>query len=79
MQDGIAAEIMALAQGHNDIAELLTKLKPVSNFKVSNVSQGILVLMFYLKVFVYYILKSIIKLYYSGKKRSLHETADANH
>ena len=37
---------MALAQGHNDIAELLTKLKPVSNFKVSNVSQGILILIF---------------------------------
>lgn len=29
-QEGVTAEIMALAQGHNDIAELLTKLKPVS-------------------------------------------------
>lgn len=29
-QDGVAAEIMALAQGHNDVAELLTKMKPVS-------------------------------------------------
>ena len=29
-QDGVTAEIVALAQGHNDVAELLTKLKPVS-------------------------------------------------
>ena len=30
LQDGMTPEIMALAQGHNDIAELLIKLKPVS-------------------------------------------------
>ena len=32
LQDGITAEIMALAQGQSEIAELLTKLKPVSVF-----------------------------------------------
>ena len=30
LQDGMSAEIMALAQGHNETAELLAKLKPVS-------------------------------------------------
>ena len=28
-KDGISAEIMSLAQGHTEIAELLTRLKPV--------------------------------------------------
>ena len=32
IQDGMSAEIMALAQGHNETAELLSKLKPVSLF-----------------------------------------------
>ena len=27
-QDGVTAEIMALAQGNNDVAELLSKLRP---------------------------------------------------
>ena len=29
-KDGVTADIMALAQGHNNIAELLIKFKPVS-------------------------------------------------
>ena len=32
IQDGMSAEIMALAQGHNETAELLAKLKPVSYY-----------------------------------------------
>ena len=34
LQDGVNSEIMALAQGHQDVAELLAKLKPVSHVNI---------------------------------------------
>ena len=30
LQDGVTADVMALAKGHVDVGELLTKMKPVS-------------------------------------------------